>query len=127
MAFCTRAPVSSTPRPSTFLCSFSHASSSPSPQPKSSTRVSGSTNSPMIAKSRRPYTSRTGRLLLERCPLGCRQRSCLFFKRVIEESAHQLSLLLYFHQERIVPVTGFQIAIRHVRVAAAQRADDLQR
>src|SRR5438132_266276 len=50
MPFCTRAPERSTPRASTFLFSLSHASSSPSPQPRSSTRVPGSTSSPPIGK-----------------------------------------------------------------------------
>jgi hypothetical protein len=49
MAFCTLAPEISTPRASTPLLDASHSSSSPSPQPRSSTLVLGSTISPMIA------------------------------------------------------------------------------
>src|ERR1700723_3454405 len=117
MPFCTRAPVNSTPRPSTFLCSFSHASNSPSPQPRSRTRVSGSTNSPMIAKSRRPYTSRTRLDSLAR----------FLFERAAEESTHQCGLLLHFDEERVVAIARFQIAIGHVGVAAPQGAYDFER
>src|SRR5258706_15332082 len=58
--------------------------------------------------------------------MGLAERAGLA-KRTSKETAHQLRLLLDLHQERIVAVDSRQVYIRHVAVAAAQRADDFKR